>query len=193
MAAANTGASTSTSAGTVNNPSRLNSGNGTDEFVKYKPLVQAINRGDLKAVKEFIERMPDSKTAILDTLGNRFLHLAISCGQVKIVEELIQKLNPQELELTSHSLTSLNSAAMFSNIRIVKCIINRVNNNKNIFGIASNDGHIPVVYASCAGDTELTRYLYSLTPPELFDGPSGSSLLCTTIRLKLFGEIEQMK
>ncbi|KAM7264439.1 hypothetical protein ACFE04_002122 [Oxalis oulophora] len=169
--------------------SRLSSvGTHGTEFVQYQPLVQAINTGDLEAVMDFITRKPDSKTAILNSSGYRPLHLVLDGGrQVKIAEKLIQLLTPEELELQdSEGFTALGYAAIQANFRMAKCIINAVNNNKNILGIANNRGDIPVLSASYTGHKKLTRYLYSLTPHELLDGTTGSTLICSLITIKIY-------
>ncbi|KAK4264011.1 hypothetical protein QN277_029353 [Acacia crassicarpa] len=142
-------------------------------------LYKAISNNNWPAAKKFIERYP----IVLDvefctSRGETPLHVAVRFGHVSIVEELVRRVEPEYLEIyDALGDTPLTIAAGHSGvIPIAICLIDK---NRNALSIPAEHCNretlirtykweFPVQLAFGAGLKEMGRYLYSVTPPQLF-------------------------
>uniref|UniRef100_A0A2C9VL65 Uncharacterized protein n=1 Tax=Manihot esculenta TaxID=3983 RepID=A0A2C9VL65_MANES len=166
----------------------ISGGEKENVYLQFRPLCLAIENGDCKAVKEFLEECPEAVREKLTRFGNTALHLAASNGDVKLVEELVKLMKEEDLEiLNNNNETALNIAAGSGILRLAECMINK---NKKLACVTGTT-HIPVIVACSTGHRDMTYYLYSVTPldflhPEV--GAFGSLLLHEAIGNQFFGK-----
>ncbi|XP_057989232.1 uncharacterized protein LOC110633875 isoform X2 [Hevea brasiliensis] len=168
-------------------PAAVNPGTERDVYVEFRPLRNAIERGDLNAVKEFLRDRPDAVCKKLIDNGFTALHLATSTGKLKMVEELVKLLTEEELKVTDNlGGTALLLAAATGATRIAECMIKK---NSELVSIPGKDHHLPVIMACTSRHKDMARYLYSITPFEMLrpeNGIYGSLLLYASIPSKMF-------
>ena len=135
------------------------------------------------------------------------LHIAALSGHVHVVEKLVAKLNPEDLEQREILLgyRPLDLAASDGITEIARCMLSK---NKRLAGIIDTDTDflpvaiasilgkkeiLPVVIASNRGKKEMTRFLYSHTPPEMLSpqGKNGATLLSYCIASQILGKRSQ--
>lgn len=145
-------------------------------------LYKAIYENNWPAAKAFIDCHPSAlEPELAATSGETPLHVAARLGNLGIVKELVGIVSPKYLEtFDACDNTPLLTVASFSGvIPIAKCLINK---NSNLLAIpnASNKHLVPVTMAFAHGFNEMGRYLYSITPLDVFkpeNGNVGPSLL----------------
>lgn len=143
----------------------------------YKPLYQEVRRGDLDAVKKFIDEHPSAlKATISPEYGYNVLQPAVLAGHVHIVEELVRLISEQDLEIKSGGFTALAFASIYGEITMAEAMVKK---NKEILGICSENGSIPVSLAFSYGRNEMARYLYEATPYDVL--VSGKGTVAATI------------
>ncbi|GKV49456.1 hypothetical protein SLEP1_g56206 [Rubroshorea leprosula] len=159
----------------------------TEDF-RIVELGKSIRKGDWNAVKQFFvfDKHP------LDTIieGYTALHFAILAGKYEIAEELIMMMSETDLERkTAWNVgghTALTLVATTGITHLARCLVGR---NRSLLRIGNDQGHIPVTAACAVGHKEMTYYLYSVTPPEVFlpqNGRHGSDLMWAGIDNKIF-------
>lgn len=155
-------------------------------------LVKGIIKGDLDAVMQFAGKYPINTTLVNG--HQTALQVAITVGQDRIAEHLIEMMSDEDLETkSSGGETTLCFAAFQGRTNIVKRLFER---NASLLTISDNGGTIPIYYACNAGHLEITRYLYSVTPPEQFlpeNGKRGFVLMYLTIINNMLGKKELTK
>ncbi|GKV35266.1 hypothetical protein SLEP1_g43567 [Rubroshorea leprosula] len=139
------------------------------EDSRYVELKKSICKGDWNAVKQFFafdkHRLD---TEIVSDRGYTALHVAINAGQDNIAEELVKMMSETELEIksvSSNNRTVLSQAALTGRTHVAKCLVQK---NNKLLTIENKYGNIPVTTACSTGHKEMTYYLYSVTPPEVF-------------------------
>ncbi|XP_028758936.1 uncharacterized protein LOC114717877 isoform X2 [Neltuma alba] len=144
-------------------------------------LYKAISENNWPAAKEFIDHHPRALNQELEaSTGETPLHVAVKFGHLSIVEELVRLVPPEHLQkLDAHGYTPLGIAASHRGIvPIAKCLVDR---NSNALSIPNGQLKlIPVTLAFRVGLYEMGRYLYSVTPLQVFkseNGPLGPSFL----------------
>ncbi|GLT97821.1 hypothetical protein SLE2022_153680 [Rubroshorea leprosula] len=139
-------------------------------------LKKSICNGDWNAVKQFFvfDKHP-LDTRIVSDRGYTALYVAIDAGQDKIAEELVKMMSETDLEVKSASnagsRTALNAVAITGRTHLAKCIVQK---NNKLLTIRNGSGRIPVTSACSMGHKEMTYYLYSVTPPEVFQPQVGN-------------------
>ncbi|GKV49467.1 hypothetical protein SLEP1_g56217 [Rubroshorea leprosula] len=146
-----------------------------DEMTEDPCLVKlrkSIRKGDWNAVEQFFvsDEYP-LDTIILSNEGYTALHVAILAGKYEIVKELIKMMSETDLEKktarNSGGHTALTLVATTGRTDMAKCIV-KENSKSKLLTIENDGGFIPVTAACAMGHKDMTRYLYSVTPPEVF-------------------------
>ncbi len=89
----------------------------------YRPLVAAINRGDLDAVRDAVDRDPSLVHAAVETHNRTALHLAAWKGQADIARLLLDRgANPNARDRGDHAYPA-HFAAELGFLEIVKMLI----------------------------------------------------------------------
>ncbi|XP_002509752.3 uncharacterized protein LOC8265453 isoform X1 [Ricinus communis] len=156
--------------------------------VQLRPLLEAIEKGDLDAVKNFIHLYPDSVHKKIADFGRTALHVATLTGNTNIVEALVEFMSKDDLKIVDNNKeTALVFAAVLGSTRIAEIMVKK-NDELISLTIPAKD-LLPVTVACSHGHKETARYLYSLTPFELLlpkNGAYGSLLLHVTISRQMF-------
>ena len=102
------------------------------------------------------------------------------------------KMDKEDLELKEElaEFTPLALACLDGFIEIAECMIKK---NPGLACIANENGSLPVLLAAMRGKKEMTRYLYTVTPPEELapeKGRNGASLVSTCIVKQMLGKKE---
>ncbi|KAK4263654.1 hypothetical protein QN277_029040 [Acacia crassicarpa] len=155
------------------------------EDIEMGILYKAISDNNWSAARTFIDCYPIVlDVEFITSRGETPLHVAAKFGHVGIVEELVRLVAPEYLEIYDASgNTPLTIAAGYSGvIPIAQCLINK-NSNALAIPIRRSKWEIPVQVAFHACLKEMGRYLYTVTPLQLFTNiPSlGTRFLRTCI------------
>ncbi|XP_028752533.1 uncharacterized protein LOC114712218 [Neltuma alba] len=152
-------------------------------------LYKAIAQNKWSAAKESIVRHPEVLDVDFATsMGETPVHVAAKFGHLGIVEELVRLVLEEYLEIRDayYNNTPLAIAVSHSElIPVAACLINK---NKKALAIPSEDWQIPVTVAFDSGHKEMGRYLYSVTPLEVFKPKNrtvGPAFLANYIALHL--------
>ncbi|XP_057969002.1 uncharacterized protein LOC131158272 [Malania oleifera] len=162
----------------------------TKEFLQYEALWKAVESGDWKEAKSFLSQHPEALSARISSKADTALHAAILAGQTKIAEELVEMMQPQDLEPTNEfGATVLSLATIGGNIKLAKAILEKNPKLITLGNYVKDDGLIPVVVAALYGKKEMARYLYKVTPilelsPER--GVNGAQLLNCLITAEIY-------
>lgn len=163
----------------------------------YLALFKNIDSGNLEATKDFLDRNPEALTASLTSNGDRPIHKAVLSGHIKIVEEIIRRIQDpkQVLEIKNdNGYTALAYAATGGSVRIAVCLVNKC---PGLVSVRNAKEHIPIVVASLYGHKDLVRYLYYHTPLSDLDpcdesdehkGKNGAMLVTNCIVDGLYGK-----
>ncbi|KAI9074474.1 hypothetical protein K1719_043536 [Acacia pycnantha] len=144
-------------------------------------LYEAISENNWPAVKEFIDHHPRAlNQELVASTGETPLHVAVKFGHLSMVRELVTLVPPEYLKkLDAYGYTPLGIAASHRGIiPIAKCLVDK---NSDLLPIPNGDlKSIPVTLSFRVGLSEMGRYLYSVTPLDVFkpeNGPAGPSFL----------------
>ncbi|GMN55663.1 hypothetical protein TIFTF001_024774 [Ficus carica] len=159
---------------------------GTDhngDFQRHRPLFDAVMHGNWDTAKTYLDQHPDAVRVRIDSSGRTPLHIAVSAGHLRIVEELVQLMTEEDLLIQQNDdFTVLALSIQIGNIPIATCLIEK---KKELVSVAHKLEGIPVLYAVCCNDFQMARFLYSKTPPEDLtlrdNGKMGASLICECI------------
>nr|XP_015902747.2 ankyrin repeat-containing protein NPR4-like isoform X2 [Ziziphus jujuba var. spinosa] len=93
------------------------------------------------------------------------LHVAATAGHTEIVETLVEKISPEDLEMEDSSGNIALTAAIIYNadFKIAECMVKK---NKKLPTTLDQEGTMPVVLAFQYCHTEMGRYLYSVASME---------------------------
>nr|POF25471.1 ankyrin repeat, ph and sec7 domain containing protein secg [Quercus suber] len=159
-------------------------------------LYKALQIGDWKAAKEFLDRHSNAISAKITVTEKTALHVAAEAGHVHIVEELVKQMSEENLEIKDiDGFTALACTTYNGNYRMAECMLGK---NENLISIRNYKENIPVVQALMNGHLKLARYLYLLTPLEILkpeNGTMGATIVCEAIynkALALIGPLGQL-
>ncbi|XP_028758946.1 uncharacterized protein LOC114717889 [Neltuma alba] len=132
-------------------------------------LYKAISKNNWPAAKEFIDHHPMAlNQELVASTGETPLHVAVKFGHLSIIEELLRLVPPEYLQkLDAHGYTPLGIAASHRGIiPIATCLVDK---NSNALSIPNGQLKlIPATLAFRVGLCEMGRYLYSVTPLQVF-------------------------
>ncbi|KAL6311808.1 hypothetical protein AAG906_018600 [Vitis piasezkii] len=161
---------------------------GNVDFSQYQGLIKALNRGKWNDIESFFNENPGAVRAKISPKGETALHIAARAGHVKVVEELVKKLSPEDLKQKENNggHTPLDLAALNGFKEIARCMIKK---NTELTSILDKEGILPVVRACNRGKKEVIRLLYNYTPPKELgpkkgEGKNGATLLGYCIATK---------
>ncbi|KAG7946298.1 hypothetical protein I3843_14G032500 [Carya illinoinensis] len=66
-------------------------------YLQYADLYRAVRRGNLTALKEFLDSQPRAVSKAITNKGETALHIALAAGHADIVEELVSRMSGEEL------------------------------------------------------------------------------------------------
>ncbi|GKV25903.1 hypothetical protein SLEP1_g35282 [Rubroshorea leprosula] len=134
----------------------------------------AIDKGDVNAVMDFLKRNPGAEELALWT-GYPPLHHATIVGKSNIVKPLLENMPAVQKDRWDN--TALACAAQFGNTESAKYLVSK---DSSLLSMVNEDEDIPVVTVCRQGHKEMTNFLYSETPFEMLlceNGKQGSKLL----------------
>ncbi|GKV49656.1 hypothetical protein SLEP1_g56395 [Rubroshorea leprosula] len=134
----------------------------------------AVDKGDLNAVMDFLRRNPGAEKFRFGT-GDTSLHYAAMVGKSNIVNALLECTPAVEKDLWDN--TALARAAQFGYTEIAKYLVSK---DSSLLSMVNRLEDIPVVTACRQGHKEVTNFLYSETPFEMLlweNGKQASKLL----------------
>ncbi|XP_028770086.1 uncharacterized protein LOC114727551 [Neltuma alba] len=164
------------------------------EGLEMSNMLKAIAENNWLAAEASIDRYPQVLDVdFAESMGETPLHVAAKFGHLGIVEELVRLVPEEYLEIRDAywGNTPLAMAASLNElIPVAACLISK---NKKALEIPSNKyaWEIPVNSAFYSGRKKMGRYLYSVTPWEVFRPDNGGTVgpLFLQICLKL-GELD---
>ncbi|GLT26491.1 hypothetical protein SLA2020_015530 [Shorea laevis] len=143
----------------------------------------AIGKGDVNAVMNFLRINPGAETFSFWTGGN-CLHYAAIVGKSNIVKALLE--STPAVEKDPWDDTALALATRYGNTEIAKYLVSK---DSSLLSMVNGQKDIPVVTACVLGHKEVTDFLYSETPFEMLlseNGKQGSKLLDSCFTSKRF-------
>ncbi|OMO98318.1 hypothetical protein COLO4_14009 [Corchorus olitorius] len=161
---------------------------GESNVFQYIALYNAIEEGDLEAVKMFLDMKPNAVREKITLKDDTALHVAVLAGKEEIVKELVRRMEKEDLELKNNmGETAFSIATINESEGMVKTMVAK---NSNLLTVKNSYGAIPVVVASLFSARGMVRYLYSITPKEILqpdnEDRSGATLLNTLIADGIF-------
>ncbi|RVW90960.1 hypothetical protein CK203_044190 [Vitis vinifera] len=161
---------------------------GNVDFSQYQGLIKALNRGKWNDIESFFNENPGAVRAKISPKGETALHIAARAGHVKVVEELVKKLSPEDLKQKENNggHTPLDLAALNGFKEIARCMIKK---NTELTSILDNEGILPSCACLYRGKKGVIRLLYNYTPPKELgpkkgEGKNGARLLGYCIATK---------
>ncbi|XP_031129941.1 uncharacterized protein LOC116031776 isoform X1 [Ipomoea triloba] len=150
----------------------------------YIPLCQAALKGDWQKAKEFISLHPDAITARISKGWETALHIAAGANRIHFVEELVNLMDPLDLELKNkYDNTALCFAAASGIKRIAEIMVTK---NANLPVVRGSKGVTPLHMAALLGHREMAWYLYAVTDHRCLSREDYVGLLIATINSDLF-------
>ena len=161
----------------------------TLELQKYKPLFEAVDNGDWRTTKAFLDYDHNAVRALISPTKETALHVAILAGHVHIVKELVKLMTQKDLELISGlGETALTTAAISGITEMAETIVNK---HAGAVSVGNEHGQIPVIVASFYDQKKMVRYLYGRTPIQELSpekGTNGATLLNFLVSANIYGE-----
>ncbi|KAK4254674.1 hypothetical protein QN277_010022 [Acacia crassicarpa] len=147
------------------------------------PLHKAALKGDWKAVNHIIEQDSTLLTVAITKGWLTVLHVAAGANHVHLVEELVKKMEGNDLELQDNKgNTAFCFAAASGNTKIAEIMLQK---NELLPTIRGGQGVTPVVMAVLQGKREMALYLYPKTY-ETFGDWDWSILFFISIRYGIY-------
>ena len=151
-----------------------------------------MDRGSWSDIESFLNSNPDAVRARISPTGLTPLHVAALAGHVKVVEKLVDELNPEDLE-EKEGLLGCTPLALAASDGITEIAQSMIRKNRTLANISDGDKILPVVLACNRGKREMTRFLYFHTGHEELapeKGKNGATLLSYCIASKFLGRAE---
>lgn len=167
---------------------------GKRDYLQYEKLYNAVQQGDIRATKHFLDDNPNAVTAIVSSHGDTALHIAILAGKTKVALDLVKLMPKEGLEMdNNYRATPLSLAAISGETKLAIAMVRKNHKFLTITNGDEHEGLIPVIVASMYGRRHMVRYLYSKTPKEVFNpattnGVDGATLLNNLITADFYGE-----
>jgi len=156
--------------------------------VKHKDLFRMVERGD---PIEDIKIDQDVYDDLTSTSARTLLHIALNAGNLKNVEMLVREgRNEFVTKQDRYGDTALALAACYNaKIDIVKCLVDS-KMGPMLLTTHNTNRELPVHMAAGKGHKNMTTFLYSETPGEVFkkDSRYRVLLLDRCIKAEVFGK-----
>ncbi|XP_022748089.1 uncharacterized protein LOC111297714, partial [Durio zibethinus] len=153
-------------------------------------LIKSIFRNDLEATNRLLTAKPQLINAeVFRTTVRRPIHLAVTAGNLEIVNELLSYMSEEDVKAQGSSgRTALHLVACSpGNTEIAKSLIGR---NKKLLTFPDKHGFIPLSFACDRGNKDMTHYLYNETTLAYLlsreNKTQAASVVSSCIRSKLF-------
>ncbi|KAK1355208.1 PGG domain-containing protein [Heracleum sosnowskyi] len=125
------------------------------------PFYQAALKGDWQAAKGIIGQYPQVINVSITKNYETALHIASSTKHVHFVEELVNLMQPEDLELQNKNWnTALCLAAAAGTVKIAEIMIKK---NPKLLKTRGNNHMSPLMMAALFGRKDMVSYLYSKT------------------------------
>lgn len=151
---------------------------------KCAPIYNLAIKGDWKEARSMLLADSRLKTAAISQGWATLLHVAAEANQLYFVEELVNQLNPNDLEIQDFKgNTAFCFAAAVGNVEIAEAMARR---NISLPTIRGGEGLTPLHLAALQGKTEMAWYLYPRTF-HIFDGEDWDLLFFLCINTAIYG------
>ncbi|KAI9126641.1 hypothetical protein K1719_002237 [Acacia pycnantha] len=173
-----------------------------EKYLKFcVPLHKAALKGDWKAAKHILDEEDNwrlARAAITKGWAT-VLHVAAGANHVHFVEELVNGMDPDDLELQDiNGNTGFSLAAATGNMQIVD-ILKRKNHSLSLIRGGNEVTITPLHMAAMQGQSEMASYLYDETTTQIFERDDWIILLFLCVNngiydlaLKVLGEDEEL-
>ena len=128
---------------------------------KCVPIQKAALNGNFKDVSHFFEDDPDLLKSAITKHWTTALHVAAGANNVQFVEDLVNKMEEEQLELQDcNGNTAFFFTAANGNKRMAEIMFNK---NRSLPEIGGKDSMTPLHLAVMEGKSEMAWFLYPLT------------------------------
>uniref|UniRef100_A0A166C0M8 Uncharacterized protein n=1 Tax=Daucus carota subsp. sativus TaxID=79200 RepID=A0A166C0M8_DAUCS len=125
------------------------------------PLYEAALKGDWQAAQGIIGKCRKVINMSITKNSETALHIASSTKHTHFVEELVQLMEPEDLELQNkNSNTALCLAAAAGTVKIADIMVRK---RPNLLKIRGNNKMSPLLMAALFGHKDMVSYLYNKT------------------------------
>jgi len=160
----------------------ISSGKYLDQCV---PLYKKALEGDWNASKGMIDGDIELLNAAITKDHGTLLHVAAETNHTHFVEELVNLLNPKDLELQNNKgNTTLCLAAVSGNLQIVIILTTK---NGCLPHIRGAQGMTPLTMAAFYGRNDIARHLYDYTV-DILEEEEWNALFFICINNDLYGK-----
>ncbi|KAJ7974915.1 Ankyrin repeat family protein [Quillaja saponaria] len=136
----------------------------TKDYGQYAKFYKAMQLGNWKDAKEFINTHPDALNERIAFTGKTALHATVDFGHFETVKELLDLMSEEAIEIRDNDgYTALASSVAAGTVEMAEWIVKK---NKKVVTMATKYNLIPVTLAIRYGHIEMARYLYLVTPLE---------------------------
>ncbi|MED6125944.1 hypothetical protein PIB30_073425 [Stylosanthes scabra] len=144
------------------NPPAESADQGRRQYLaKCVPLYKAALRGDWKVAQKILDEEPALLTAAITKGCLTVLHIAVGANHVHFVKELVEKMNPADLELQDmKDNTAFCFAAAVGNMEIAEIMRAR---KELLPQIRGGSGLTPLHLAVLQGRSAMAEYLFPLS------------------------------
>lgn len=130
----------------------------------YVELCEHLQRGNWNEIKKILDGHPKILSEKINYQRRTVLHLAVFAQQESIVEELVMRMSPKDLENENvFGYTALIETTLIGNDKMAKCMLIK---NERLVRIPNRRKILPVVLAVLHHHMKLARYLYQYTSLE---------------------------
>ncbi|KAF5938166.1 hypothetical protein HYC85_025672 [Camellia sinensis] len=163
----------------------LLSGEARDKYLDICiTLYQAALKDDWNAAKGVIEIFPTVVRSSITQGCETALHIAAAAKRIHFVEELVGRMNREDLELlNSNGNTALCFATAAGTVRIAEVMINK---NERLPMIRGSQGMTPLYMAALLGHSDMVWYLYKKTKSEDLSDDDRIGILNTCVSTDLY-------
>ncbi|KAK8466040.1 hypothetical protein PHAVU_009G240633 [Phaseolus vulgaris] len=157
--------------------------NTRDYVKKCAPIYNLAIKGDWKEARSMLLADSRLKTAAISQGWATLLHVAAEANQLYFVEELVNQLNPNDLEIQDFKgNTAFCFVAAVGNVEIAEAMARR---NTSLPTIRGGEGLTPLHFAALQGKTEMAWYLYPRTF-HIFNGEDWDLLFFLCINTAIY-------
>ena len=157
-------------------------------FTVCIPLYKAAMKGDWETAKGIFEMFPPALRMTITQGMDTALHIAAAAKRVGFVEEMVNMMEPKDLELkNSTTNTALCFAATAGIVKLAEVMVKKNKILPMIRG-GRKSRMTPLHMAALLGHSEMVWYLYEKTDHECLTVSDWIGLLNTCISTEIYGE-----